>query len=49
MKPVLVELGGFQVHSYGVSKALAALVAGWLLQLRTAAGGAGGGDRRTLR
>ncbi len=32
MRPVLVELGGVQVQSYGVSKALAALVAGWLLQ-----------------
>lgn len=32
MYPTLFELGGLQVHSYGVSKALAALVAGWLLQ-----------------
>lgn len=31
MKPVLFDLFGFPVHSYGVSKALAALVAGWLL------------------
>lgn len=32
MKPVLLDLGGLQIQSYGVSKALAALVAGWLLQ-----------------
>ena len=32
MQPVLLELGGLQIQSYGVSKALAALVAGWLLQ-----------------
>lgn len=31
MRPVLFELFGLPVHSYGVSKALAALVAGWLL------------------
>ena len=31
MRPVLFDLGGLQVQSYGVSKALAALVAGWLL------------------
>lgn len=32
MKPVLFELFGLELQSYGVSKALAALVAGWLLQ-----------------
>jgi phosphatidylglycerol:prolipoprotein diacylglycerol transferase len=32
MRPVLFELGGLEVQSYGVSKALAALVAIWLLQ-----------------
>ena len=32
MYPTLIDLGGFQLQSYGVSKALAALVAGWLLQ-----------------
>lgn len=32
MKPVLFELGGLEIQSYGVSKALAMLVAGWLLQ-----------------
>ena len=32
MKPVLIDLGGIELQSYGVSKALAALVAGWLLQ-----------------
>ncbi len=31
MKPVLFSVLGFDVTSYGVSKALAALVAGWLL------------------
>ncbi|MGH8982789.1 MAG: prolipoprotein diacylglyceryl transferase [Acidimicrobiia bacterium] len=31
MKPVLIELGHLEVTSYGVSKALAALVGGWLL------------------
>lgn len=31
MRPVLLELFGVPLHSYGVSKALAALVAGWLL------------------
>lgn len=31
MKPVLFSLGSIDVTSYGVSKALAALVAGWLL------------------
>jgi phosphatidylglycerol---prolipoprotein diacylglyceryl transferase len=31
MRPVLFDLGGFGVQSYGVSKALAALVAGWLV------------------
>ena len=31
MRPVLFNLGGFDVQSYGVSKALAALVAGWLI------------------
>ncbi len=31
MKPVLVHFGGFDVTSYGASKALAALVAGWLI------------------
>lgn len=31
MRPILFDLFGFPVHSYGVSKALAALVAGWLL------------------
>lgn len=31
MRPVLFDLFGLPVHSYGVSKALAALVAGWLL------------------
>lgn len=32
MKPVLFELGGLELQSYGVSKALAAIAAGWLLQ-----------------
>ena len=32
MKPVLVDFGAFELQSYGLSKALAALVAGWLLQ-----------------
>jgi phosphatidylglycerol:prolipoprotein diacylglycerol transferase len=32
MKPVLVELFGLEIQSYGASKALAALVAGWLLR-----------------
>jgi phosphatidylglycerol:prolipoprotein diacylglycerol transferase len=32
MHPVLIEVGGFQLQSYGVSKALAAIVGGWLLQ-----------------
>lgn len=32
MEPILIDFGGLQVHSYGVSKALALLVAGWLLQ-----------------
>lgn len=31
MKPVLLELGSLHITSYGVSKALAALVAGWLI------------------
>lgn len=31
MKPVLISFGGIDVTSYGVSKALAALAAGWLL------------------
>lgn len=31
MRPVLFQIGGLHVTSYGVSKALAALVAGWLL------------------
>ncbi len=31
MRPVLFELFGFPIQSYGVSKAAAALVAGWLL------------------
>lgn len=31
MRPVLFEVLGFPVNSYGVSKAAAALVAGWLL------------------
>jgi phosphatidylglycerol:prolipoprotein diacylglycerol transferase len=32
MRPTLFEIAGLQVQSYGLSKALAALVAGWLLQ-----------------
>lgn len=32
MYPILFEFAGFQVHSYGVSKALALLAAVWLLQ-----------------
>ena len=32
MRPTLFEIAGIAVQSYGVSKALAALVAGWLLQ-----------------
>ena len=32
MKPVLIEFGGLEVQSYGASKALAVLAAGWLLQ-----------------
>ena len=32
MKPVLLELGALELQSYGLSKALAALVAGWLLR-----------------
>lgn len=31
MQPVLFEVAGLSVMSYGVSKALAALVGGWLL------------------
>lgn len=31
MRPVLFHIGGLSVTSYGVSKALAAVVAGWLL------------------
>lgn len=31
MRPVLFHVGGLSVQSYGVSKALAALVAGWLI------------------
>jgi phosphatidylglycerol:prolipoprotein diacylglycerol transferase len=31
VRPVLFHLGGFGLQSYGVSKALAALVAGWLV------------------
>lgn len=31
MKPVLLDLGGVEITSYGLSKALAALAAGWLL------------------
>ena len=31
MRPVLFQIGGLHVTSYGVSKAVAALVAGWLL------------------
>ncbi len=31
MRPVLLRLFGFPVQSYGVSKALVALVAVWLL------------------
>ena len=32
MKPVLVDVFGLEIQSYGVSKALAAIAAGWLLQ-----------------
>ena len=32
MHPTLIDLGGLELQSYGVSKALAALAAGWLLQ-----------------
>lgn len=32
MYPTFIDLGGLQLQSYGVSKALAALAAGWLLQ-----------------
>jgi len=32
VKPVLLELGGLQIQSYGISKALAVLAAGWLLK-----------------
>ena len=32
MKTVLIDLGGIELQSYGISKALAALVAAWLLQ-----------------
>ena len=32
MRPVLFELGGLQLQSYGLSKALAVLAAGWLLE-----------------
>ena len=32
MKPVLIDLGMIELQSYGVSKALAALVAGGLLK-----------------
>jgi phosphatidylglycerol---prolipoprotein diacylglyceryl transferase len=32
MKPVLIDLGAIELQSYGVSKALATLIAGWLLQ-----------------
>jgi phosphatidylglycerol:prolipoprotein diacylglycerol transferase len=32
VRPTLFEIAGIAVQSYGVSKALAALVAGWLLQ-----------------
>ena len=31
MKPILLDLGGIHLQSYGVSKALAFIVAGWLL------------------
>lgn len=31
MRPVLFDLGGLPIQAYGVSKALAALVAGWML------------------
>ena len=31
MRPVLFQIGGEPVQSYGVSKALAALVAGWMV------------------
>jgi phosphatidylglycerol:prolipoprotein diacylglycerol transferase len=31
VRPVLSHIGGLSVQSYGVSKALAALVAGWLI------------------
>jgi len=42
MRPVLVDLGGFELQSYGVSKALAALAAGWLLQRELLRRGHGG-------
>ena len=32
MKPVLIEFAGLQLQSYGASKAVAALVAGWLIK-----------------
>ena len=32
MHPTLIDLGGLELQSYGASKALAALAAGWLLQ-----------------
>jgi phosphatidylglycerol---prolipoprotein diacylglyceryl transferase len=32
MRPVLIEFAGLQVQSYGVSKVLAAMAAGWLLR-----------------
>ena len=32
MKPVLIDLGAVELQSYGVSKALAVLVGGWLLK-----------------
>ena len=32
MKPVLIDLGGVELQSYGLSKALAAFVAAWLIQ-----------------
>lgn len=33
MQPVLIDLYGLEIQSYGLSKALAALIAGWLLAL----------------
>lgn len=42
MKPVLLDLGGLEVQSYGASKALAALAAGWLLARELRRRGHGG-------